>query len=133
MHPAAGRYLCLESLNTYDGAGVTAVAELDAFDPDGKDLPRSHWKVLWVSSEEANAEDGSAENAINGQPADFWHTAYSQTTTPFPHRLVIDLGARTTLGGIRYLPRAGEPGKPGRIKDYRVYLGDDAFGLVPAP
>ena len=45
--PAKGRYLCLESLNTHDSAGVTAVAELDAFGPDGRDLPKSNWKILW--------------------------------------------------------------------------------------
>ena len=131
--PTTGRYLCLESLNTFDNRGVSAVAELDAFGPDGKDLPKSNWKVLWATSEELAAEDGSAEHAIDGQSATQWHTAYSKGTSPFPHRLVIDLGAPTALGGIRYLPRAGETGKPARIRDYRVYVSDQPFGLTPTP
>ena len=128
-----GRYLCLESLNTFDQAGVTAVAELDAFGPDGKDLAKSTWKILWASSEEGTAEDGSAENAINGQSADHWHTAYSKDKTPFPHRLILDLGSEVDLGGLRYLPRAGASDKPGRIKDYRVLLSDKPFGLTATP
>ena len=129
--PSKGRYLCLESLNTFDNRGVSAVAELDAFGADGKDLPKSNWKVLWATSEELTAEDGAAEHALDGQSATHWHTAYSQGTSPFPHRLVIDLGEDTVLGGIRYLPRAGETGKPARIRDYRVYVGDKPFGLTP--
>ena len=129
--PIKGRYLCLESLNTFDNRGVSAVAELDAFGPNGQDLSKSTWKILWATSEELAAEDGSAEHAIDGQSATHWHTAYSQGTSPFPHRLVIDLGEEATLGGIRYLPRAGETGKPARIRDYRVYLSDKPFGLTP--
>ena len=129
--PAKGRYLCLESLNTFDNRGVSAVAELDAFGPDGKDLPKSNWKVLWATSEELTSEDGAAEHALDGQSATHWHTAYSKETSPFPHRLVVDLGEETTLGGIRYLPRAGETGKPARIRDYRVYVSDQPFGLTP--
>jgi hypothetical protein len=35
---------------------------------------------------------------------------------------VIDLGKERTLSGFRYVPRQGAGG--GRIKDYRVYVGD---------
>jgi beta-galactosidase len=131
--PATGRYLCLEALSSLDGKPFAAVAELDALDPRGNVLPKSGWKILWVSSEETTDESDEAENVLDGQPATFWHTAYSHAQPGYPHRLVIDLGERSTLGGIRYLPRGGSPGDPGRIKDYRVYLSDEPFGLNSNP
>jgi beta-galactosidase len=131
--PVTGRYLCLEALSSLDGKPFAAVAELDALDARGGVLAKSGWKILWVSSEETTGESDEAENVLDGQPATFWHTAYSQAKPNYPHRIVIDLGERTTVGGIRYLPRSGSPGDPGRIKDYRVYLSDQPFGLIPQP
>ena len=130
---ASGRYLCLEALSSLDGKPSAAVAELDALDARGIVLPKSGWKILWVSSEETSSENGEAENVLDGQPATFWHSAFGRTKAEYPHRLVIDLGENLTLGGIRYFPRVGSPGDPGRIKDYRVLLSNSPFGLKPAP
>ena len=130
-NPAKGRYLCLEALNSHDGKQVAAVAELDALDAKGEAASKTNWKILWVSSEETSAEAGDAENVLDGQPASHWHTEYSANKPNFPHRLVIDLGQSQTVTGIRYMPRGGRPGDPGRIKDYRVYLSEQPFGLTP--
>ncbi|MDQ3812665.1 MAG: discoidin domain-containing protein, partial [Armatimonadota bacterium] len=91
----------------------------------------AYWKVLWVDSEETVTEDGVAENAFDGQSASIWHTEYSSQTPDHPHRLVIDLGSSWLIAGIRYLPRSGDAGVTGRIKDYRIYLSDEPFGLTP--
>lgn len=40
---------------------------------------------------------------------------------------VLDLSQSRTVGGFRYVPRQGAVGVGGRVKDYRVYVGD---GLV---
>jgi beta-galactosidase len=40
-----------------------------------------------------------------------------------PHQLVLDLGKSQTISGFRYVPRQGNGA--GRIKDYRIYAGDD--------
>jgi beta-galactosidase len=128
---AEGRYLCLEGLSALDGGSGCAVAGLDAFDPQGAPLPRAAWNVLWVSSEETNYLPGHAENAIDGQTSTFWH---SETGDPKPpHRLIVDLGETRTLGGIRYLPRSGDAQTRGRIRDFRIYLSDQPFGLQPTP
>jgi beta-galactosidase len=131
--PVTGRYLCLEALNSLDGKPFAAVAELDALDAKNEVLSKSDWKIFWVDSEETAAESGDAENMLDGQSASYWHTAYSKNKPGYPHRVVIDLGESTTLGGIRYLPRGGSPGDPGRIKDYKVYVSDQPFGLSSAP
>jgi beta-galactosidase len=120
--PAKGRYFCFESLSAQDGQPYAAIAELDLLDADGKPLSHEGWTVAYVDSEERAKEDGTAENAIDGQTANFWHTEWSDKQPGHPHRLVLDLGQSREVGGFRYTPRQGQGG--GRIKDYKVYVGD---------
>jgi beta-galactosidase len=124
--PARGRQLCLEALDGFDGKPFAAVAELALLDAKGQPLNQSNWTIAYVSSEEARSEDGSALNAINGQLTDHWHTAYSGKPPfpAFPHRLILDLGSTVEVAGIRYSPRQGADGVTGRIKRYRIYVGD---------
>jgi beta-galactosidase len=119
--PVSGRQFCLEALNAHDGRTAAAVAELDLLDAAGQPLSHAGWTIAYADSEERTAEDGSASNAIDGQTANCWHTAYSQSQPGYPHQLVIDLGGTVRISGFRYVPRAGPGG--GRIKDYRLYTG----------
>jgi len=122
---ATGRFFCLESLNAHDGKPYAAVAELDLFDAAGKPISHNGWTIAYVDSEERTGEDGTAENAIDGQTANFWHTEWKDNSPNHPHRLILDLGKSQVISGFRYVPRQGEGG--GHIKDYRVIIGD---GLV---
>jgi len=122
--PVRGRQFCLESLDAFDGKQYAAVAELALLGPDGKTIEQSGWTIAYVSSEEANKEDGGALNAINGQNSDYWHTAYSTGSASHPHRLVIDLGKTVEVAGLRYTPRQGKEGVTGRIRHYRAYVGE---------
>jgi beta-galactosidase len=92
--------------------------------PDGKNVSHANWTIVYVDSEEVTAEDGSAMNAINGQTADMWHTEYKDAQPNHPHYLIIDFGDTLTIGGFRYTPRSGDANVGGRIKDYRIYVGD---------
>ncbi len=121
--PAKGRYFCLESLSALDGKPFAAVAELDLLDESGKPLSHEGWTIAFVDSEERGKEDGTAENAIDGQTANFWHTEWGAAQPGYPHRLVLNLGKARTISGFRYVPRPGAD--TGRIKDYRIYIGDD--------
>lgn len=129
--PAGGRQVCVEMLNAHDGKPFAAMAELDVLDPNGNAIPHVGWRIAYADSEELSGEDGSASNAIDGQTANFWHTQWSggPKKPGYPHYLVIDLGREARVGGIRYTPRAADD-KPGRVKDYRVYVGT---GLVRPP
>lgn len=123
--PARGRQLCIEVLDTFDGKPHAAIAELALLDAQGKPLNQTAWTIAYASSEEARKEDGGALNAINGQATDYWHTAYSGTVRPSgPPRLIIDLGAPADIAGLRYTPRQGPAGVTGRIRRYRVFVGD---------
>ena len=120
--PATGKFFCLEGLNAQDDKPYAAVAELDLLDASGQAISHNGWTIAYVDSEERTAEDGSAENAIDGQTANFWHTEWKNAKPGYPHRLILNLGQSQTISGFRYVPRQGDA--TGRIKDYRIYVGD---------
>jgi beta-galactosidase len=122
--PARGRYFCLESLSAQDGGPSASAAELSLLDEAGQPLSTEGWTIAYVDSEERDAADGSAENAIDGQTANFWHTAWSSARPGHPHRLILDLGQSRTVSGFRYTPRQGPADLPGRIRDFRIYVSD---------
>lgn len=122
---AKGRYFCLESLSAHDGNPYAGCAELDLLNKQGKPLSHEGWLIAHVSSEERVKEDGMAENAIDGQTANHWHTQWGSKKPKHPHRLVIDLGKTQEIGALQYVPRTGDGNIGGRIKNYRLYVGDD--------
>jgi beta-galactosidase len=121
--PVTGRQFCIQTLNAHDGKPFAAIAELDLLDPQGNSIPHQNWTIAYADSEELNGEDGSASNAIDGQTSNFWHTEWKAQQPNHPHYLIIDLGKNVAVGGFRYTPRAGN-NVLGRIKDYRIYVGD---------
>lgn len=129
--PVSGRYFCLETLSAHDGRSYAAVAELNLLDVGGQVIDRAGWKVAYADSEELERENNSAENAIDGKSDTFWHTQWRSAAPGHPHHLVLDLAKTTLVAGFRYLPRPGEGGVGGRIKDYRVYVGDDLLEIAP--
>lgn len=122
--PVKSRYFCLDALSSQNGQPYAAVAELDLLDENGQPLKRDDWTVAYVDSEEHDCEDGSAENAFDGQAASHWHTQWSEASPNYPHRLLLDLGHSCVVSGFRYLPPPGDSTTVGRIKNYRVSLGD---------
>lgn len=122
--PATGRYLTLETLNSYPGDPYASLAELYVLDAQGKDLPRSQWSVAYADSEEFASENGSADNVFDLQATTIWHTEWSGAKKPgHPHHLVIDLGGIQTISGVRLLQRPDSQANPaGRIKDFRLFV-----------
>ncbi|PTY05016.1 beta-galactosidase [Opitutaceae bacterium EW11] len=123
--PVKGRYFCFEAVNAQDGKPFAAVAEISLLDAAGHPLSAEGWTIAYVDSEERESEDGTAENAIDGQTANFWHTQWGEAQPGYPHRLILDLGQSRVVGGFTYVPRQGAAGVTGRIKDYRVFVADD--------
>jgi beta-galactosidase len=123
--PARGRFFCLESINAHDGKPFAAAAEITLLDADGNPLSTEGWTIAYVDSEERERADGTAENAIDGQTANFWHTQWGTAQPGYPHRLIIDLAQARTIGGFRYIPRQGAADVTGRIKDYRIFVADN--------
>ncbi len=121
----SARYICLQALSSQNDDDFTTLAELKAVNAAGKNIPSKNWKVIYVDSEENFAEGDPAENVFDGHANTYWHTLWSAPHTVHPHTLVIDLGAVRDLTGIKLLPR--QDSDHGRIKDYRLYLREQAF------
>jgi beta-galactosidase len=123
-----GRQFCIESINSFNGSDQASISELDILDENGNSIPHTVWTIAFTDSEENASEDGSALNAINGQAVDYWITTLNgEQSKKHPHKLVIELGNDTKISGFRYTSRPGNKNAAGRIKDYRIYIGN---GLV---
>ena len=113
-----GRYLCIEALNAIDGKDLACMAEFYAKDENGERLSREPWTVRYADSEDVKGVNRSADKIFDLQESTYWSTVAGK---PYPHTVVIDLGAEHTLTGFDYLPRM-ESTVPGGIKDYRIYV-----------
>lgn len=99
---------------------VASIAEFELLDEKGASISHDAWKFVSVSSEESEREDGVAENAIDGQIANFWHSRWSRDKAGPPHYLVIDLGSAEKISGFRYTPRQNS--RSGHVKNWRLEL-----------
>ena len=116
--PVKGQYFAIRATSTHNGKPFAACSELDLFDDKGKNIPHSDWSIAAVSSEERSGEDGSAENAVDGQIANHWHSSWDMEK--FPHYIVIDLGKVENVGGFKWTPR--QTGENGRVKNFEAYV-----------
>lgn len=121
--PVRGKYICLEALNSIDGKDVAAIAEFYVLDENGNRLSREPWVVNYADSEDLAKVNRSADKTFDLQESTYWSTVPG---TPFPHSMVIDLGAAHKISGIQYLPRM-ESDVPGAIKDFKVYVKETLF------
>ena len=97
---------------------------LDQLPPQGSaPIPQLDFMVDGVDSEELVGEDGSADNAFDGNRNSFWHTEWKNKVDPMPHDIKIDLGGDYMITGFKYLPR--QDGVNGRIADYKFYVSGD--------
>lgn len=83
-------------------------------------LPKDDWKIIAFDSEARRYE---AKRSIDGDPRSFWHTQFEPTEPPFPHELVVDMGAESTLYSFEYLARQGSSNP--RIKDFELFVSTD--------
>ncbi|MHB8635537.1 MAG: discoidin domain-containing protein [Fimbriimonadaceae bacterium] len=82
---------------------------------------KAGWRIVRASS--FQADEGSPQNAIDGDPDTYWHTEYDPKLARPPHEIVLDLGSSQWLVGFKYLPRQ-DGGVNGNVKDYEIYVGD---------
>ena len=111
------------AVKAYDSTGTESAFSNEVSVTPGT-IPQQQMRVVSVDSQELVGENGAATNAIDGNPATIWHTAYTQQTAPLPHTLVLDLGGQYQVDGVRYLPR--QDGLPdGTIAGYQFYVSPD--------
>ena len=93
-------------------------------------LEKLNAKLLRTSSAEDNYE---GQNAIDGDPATFWHTRWSPAPLPYPHEIQIELGESITVAGVTCLPRQ-DGSRNGWIAGVECFVSDEAanWGLPAA-
>lgn len=121
--PLSASQFAIESRSAWDGQPFAAISEFDIYDAWGQEIPHDKWTVAYVDSEEFVKEDGKAENAIDGEAMNHWHTRWSDEKPNHPHILVIDMGETHEIAGIRYLPR--QTMGAGRIRTFALYAGKE--------
>ncbi len=89
----------------------------------GERLSREPWIVKYADSEDVSRVNCSADKIFDLQESTYWSTIKG---AEYPHGIVIDLGDTHTLTGIQCLPIM-ESEVPGGIKDFKVYVKEQAF------
>lgn len=123
--PVLARYVCLEAIDSYPGDSYATCAELQILDATGVAVPNTGMRILYASSEEVLAEDGSADRLLDGRPETFWHSRWEGGEDKHPHQVVLDLGREQLIGGVRYLPRQDQ--ENGRIRSFRLLTSLEPF------
>ncbi|GGP87742.1 beta-galactosidase [Streptosporangium pseudovulgare] len=80
-------------------------------------------KVAGVDSQETAGENAPAANALDGNPATFWHTQWQAAQPGFPHWISLDLGRSHDVTGLSYLRRQDQDN--GVLARYEVYVSAD--------
>ena len=94
--------------------------------PGGGLIPRQQMRVVSVDSQDTAGGNYAATNALDGNTATMWHSEWFMRTPPLPHTLVLDLGSRYLVDGVRYVPR--QDGNPnGTIAAYAFSVSDDGL------
>ena len=114
--PATLRHLCIEVLSSYDGQS-SCLSEIELLDGKGNPVNADSWKIVYASTEEPVVCD--AELMFDGDAKTMWHSRWNGTPSPYPHRLIIDLGEIQTISAVRLAGR--KEVMPGAVKAFRLY------------
>ncbi len=129
FEPKSCRFTKLKALSEVNGEAWTSAAEIGVVQVGDKTPVQPTLKVVKVDSEETSGEDGKGANAVDDDPATFWHTQWQDASPGHPHQIIIELIPPSAIKGFSYLPRQ-DAVENGTIKDYEFYvsLDGDEFG-----
>ena len=115
-------------LTVTDGLGhadpTPATLTVTVVTPVAAAISQANWSVKFVDSQELVGENGSAVNAIDGNPSTIWDTDWYVYSPSPPHELQIDLGGLYRISGFKYLPRQ-DGIKDGWVTQYEVSVCTD--------
>ncbi|WP_328473592.1 discoidin domain-containing protein [Actinoplanes sp. NBC_00393] len=108
----------------------STAAEINLLGGTDPALPRTGWTAA-ADSQETAAQNNAAANALDGNTASIWHSAWSAAPVPaLPHTFTIDMKVTNLVSGLSYLPRQ-DGNRNGLIGQYRIETSTD--GTVWAP
>ena len=121
--PVTARYIRLTCLSEAGGRGPSCNAtEINLL--DGRKSFADF--TATADSEETTVadQDGHAINALDGDSATFWTTAWNKKSPPgFPHRFTIDMHTTFNVQGLNYTPR--QDGPHGNIGQHTIEVSLD--------
>ncbi|MCU7727938.1 discoidin domain-containing protein [Actinoplanes sp. KI2] len=104
-----------EAGNRNTSSSASEISLLGGTDPA---LARTGWTAS-ADSQETAAENGRAQNVLDGNTRSYWHTQYTGASPALPHRLTIDMKKRYLVSGLAYLPRPATSAN-GRIGRFTI-------------
>jgi lysophospholipase L1-like esterase len=117
------------AMTVADGLGLAdatpAEVTVTVVSPQATLLSQADWSLRFVDSQELVGEDGSAANAIDGNPGTMWQTDWYVYSLVPPHEVQIDLGGLYRVNEFRYLPRQ-DGSEGGWVSQYEIYVSTDA-------
>jgi len=114
------KYIRLTALRGFQGKPWTSVAELDVIFTQGQAIALNHLVGEGNVRVDDQAVGHEALNAIDGEPATFWHTTWGPEAPNFPHLIQVDTQKQADITGMRWLPR--QDMYRGHINDYEIYV-----------
>src|SRR5699024_3474303 len=86
------------------------------------EIDRSDFKA-YANSEEKNAgaNEGPAENVLDGSSSTWWHTDYTSDAPEVPHWITIEAPEVQAVDAYEYVSRNGN----GNVKKYELQISDD--------
>ncbi|MFE5298783.1 discoidin domain-containing protein [Streptomyces sp. NPDC056632] len=126
--PQGARFVRLTAVAEAGNRGPwSSAAELNLLGDPGTpaatvDLPRTGWTAT-AGDEETAKENGRAANVLDGDAATIWHSRWSGTPAPLPHRITIDMHRTAAVSALVYQPRKDSPN--GRVGAYTVTTSTD--------
>ncbi|CAH1057407.1 discoidin domain-containing protein [Paenibacillus pseudetheri] len=103
-----------------EGVNITTEADPEMIPSTGM--------TVTASSEETQAEDNKAANALDGNLDTIWHTKWNGGNTP-PHTLDFNLGVTYNVYKLKYIPRQSG-GDNGIVTKYNIYTSMDGVNYT---
>lgn len=111
-------YMDSTKFNPQQDVSVDAIAKLVT-------IPPSRMKILKATIDKADSEAASypAANLLDGDVDTFWHTAWQDSTPPFPHEFVVKFPGAVEITGCKVQQRQDQAN--GYIRSYAIFVSDD--------
>ncbi|KAL8658854.1 MAG: hypothetical protein Q9226_000744 [Calogaya cf. arnoldii] len=86
------------------------------------------WNCNVDSFEYTRSDQNDCDKAIDSNDNTFWHSNYTPSDAPLPHRITIDMGKIYNLRSMTVLPRQ-DGNSNGNIGNWRISLSADRSGV----
>ncbi len=119
--PGPNRYVKLVAKSEVNGNPWASVASLNIFDANRNPIDATRWVITADSANQTHP----AMLVLDDAADTFWQSEFDtgMSIPPYPHQLLVDLGANYALSGLTYLPR--QDSSDGWIANYEVWLSGD--------